>query len=563
MLTATSPSYLHALQNLALILTSLFFLPLSTIILLLSYALHPRLLFHYNARYVLRASHPRRPSKSSAPKLNGTGQLLKSRRSTAIERRSILVTGAGMNKGLHIARAFHLAHHRVIGADSAPYTVVPPIGRFSRAIDKFYTLPLPTEREGSDRYIQALLDIILRENISLWVSCSGVASALDDARAQEIVTLRAPSCTCIQFDLETTQLLHEKDTFISQAASFGLPVPATHKVTTRAAVHKVLHESPSTRKKYIMKSVNMDDASRAEINTLLPRRTWSETYEHLARMPINDSNPYVLQQYVKGNREYCTHSLVIRGKVKGFVACPSSELLMHYEALSHPESALSRAMLRFTEEFAARSQRERTQKGRDFTGHLSFDFLIEERVTERGVENVLQAIECNPRCHTAVALFQDQQSSSEMVQAYLSALSPEPTNPSDENPVTMNGTHSVNGTPPERAEEEKEQHHPPVHPSSTILVYWLAHDLITLLLHPLLHLLLHPSQWTNSRAGLSNITTFMTHLLCYHDGAYETWDPLPAFVLYHVYWPGIFMGNLVTGKRWSRVNVSTGKVFGC
>lgn len=48
---------------------------------------------------------------------------------------------------------------------------------------------------------------------------------------------------------------------------------------------------------------------------------------------------------------------------------------MHYEALP-PESALSRAMLQFTRVFAAKS-------GDDFTGHLSFDFLMDEVVTER------------------------------------------------------------------------------------------------------------------------------------------------------------------------------------
>ena len=564
MLSATSPSYLHALQNLVLVVTSLLFLPLSTILLLFSFALHPRLFFRYNAQTILEGPVAT-PTISSAPQINDSGphkKLVRSskRPSNTIKRETILVTGVGMTKGLHIARAFHLAHHRVIGADCTPFNLVPPVGRFSRAIEKYYALPPPTENETSDRYIRALVSIIHRERVSLWVSCSGVATALDDARAKEIISHRVPSCTSIQFDVQTTQLLHEKDTFIAYAASLGLPVPETLTVTTRGAVHKVLHESPRTKKRYVLKSLAMNDASRSEINTILPRRNLSETYNHLARLPISESNPWILQQYVSGNREYCTHALVIRGKVKVFVACPSSELLMHYHALPHPHEALSRAMLRFTEEFARRCQQDRTKDGKDFTGHLSFDFLVEEQVTERGVENVLRAIECNPRAHTAVALFQGKQGS-EMVQAYLRALEPDIEKKEvEENSFSMKGNPYTNGTTSDRGE----QHHHLIHPSPTTPpIYWLANDLITLFFHPVASLLLHPADPKKLHAVLINTRTFFTNLLYYHDGTYETWDPLPAFLLYHVYWPGIFLGSLITGKRWSRVNVSTGKMFGC
>ncbi|KAG9590125.1 hypothetical protein KCU90_g14242, partial [Aureobasidium melanogenum] len=47
------------------------------------------------------------------------------------------------------------------------------------------------------------------------------------------------------------------------------------------------------------------------------------------------------------------------------------------------------------------------------------------------------------------------------------------------------------------------------------------------------------------------------------DGTYEIWDPLPAWWLYHVYWPFQFAKSLVTGFKWSRINVSTTKMFGC
>lgn len=572
-LTSDSPYYLHVLQNLVLLLTSLLLLPLSTFILFLSYSIHPLLLFRQNGLSGLASRLSDHPVVSTQ-RVNGDGPPLAltsasptyKSPSSSSTRPTILVTGVGMTKGLHLARAFHLSNNRVIGADIAPYNVIPPIGRFSRSVDKFYNLPIPSEGSGSAPYVHALLSIIHRERVSLWVSCSGVNTALDDARAKEIIALRS-DCTCIQFNAHTTQLLHEKDTFTAHAASLGLPVPETHNVTSRAAVHKVLHQSPGMKKRYIMKSVNMDDASRAEIMTLLPRRTLSETYNHVARLPISEAKPWVLQQYVPGKREYCTHSLVVRGKVKAFVACPSSELLMHYEALPHPGSALSRAMLKFTEEFAGKTMGH--ENGSDaFTGHLSFDFLVDEQVTERGVESVLRAIECNPRAHTAVALFRGKEK--EMAKAYLSAMGG---NGGDGRMTNGNQDHAA-------TQQQQQESSSPLDPDTPLAaaaeaadivfpdpsvprIYWIGHDVVTLLLQPLLQLfgLAHPM--INLPTYLYNCRIFLDHVLFWQDGTFEVWDPLPAWWLYHVYWPAMFVGSLLTGKRWSRINVSTCKMFGC
>jgi catechol O-methyltransferase len=433
-----------------------------------------------------------------------------------------------MSKGLTLARTFYLAGHNVIGADFQPYGI-PPCGRFSRALRKFYALPKPNGSDGAAFYINVLLRVVQSERVDLWVSCSGVASAVEDGMAKEVLERRS-DCVCIQFDVPTTTMLHEKDTFIAETARLGLPVPETHNVTSRAAVHKVLNESPRTKKRYIMKSVGVDDSSRGNM-TVLPKRTLSETYGHLSKIPIAADRPWVLQEFVRG-KEYCTHALVVGGVVKAFVACPSLELLMHYEALP-PDSALSKAMLRFTQEFVRR-------RGGEMTGHLSFDFLIEERITEKGVEMGLVPIECNPRAHTAVVLFQGQEK--EMADAYLSALKAH-------NSPNINGY--TNG------DETDHQPLTPLHPAK---YYWLPHDLITLILQPLLSLLLRR---ISLASYLENCRAFLEYFLLWEDGTYELWDPLPAWWLYHVYWPGMFLASFLYGRRWSRVNVSTGKVFEC
>ena len=501
MLTGDSSLYLHFAQNAALILISYLFLPLSTSLLFLSYLAQPFLANQHAERKRIRRAPNFRP-------------------------RTILVTGVGMTKGLMLARTFYLAGHDVIGADFEPHGV-PACGRFSKALRKYYTLEKPNGVDGATYYIQGLLRIVWREKVDLWVSCSGVASAVEDGQAAEVLERRS-DCKCVQLDAHTTQVLHEKHSFIEQTADLGLPTPETHNVTSRAAVHKVLHESPRTKKRYIMKSIGMDDATRGNM-TVLPRRTLSETYNHLATVPISPTKPWVLQQYISG-KEYCTHALIVDNQVKAFLACPSLELLMHYEALPS-DSALNVAMLQFTQQFV-------TRYPGNMTGHLSFDFLVEERVSAKGAEMALEPIECNPRAHTAVALFQGKEK--EMVGAYLDALRPR-----------MNGHADAH----ESAIQSE-----PVTPSKPDRYYWVGHDLVMLIIYPILLILL-------GRMSLSEYThgckIFLEHVLLWKDGTYELWDPLPWWCLYHIYWPGQFLACILQRRKWSRINVSTLKMFGC
>lgn len=489
MLNGKSSPRAHAAQNAFLILLSLAFLPLDTFILALSHAVG-------TLRGRCRIAGVR---KCRDPK-------------------TILVTGVGMTKGLALARSFHIAGHRVIGADfETGWALVP--GRFSVAIEKFYRLQKPTAKTSAP-YVQGLLDVILREKVDLWVSCSGVASAVEDGEAKEIVESRT-SCRAIQFDVATTQMLHEKHTFIENTAYIGLNVPETHTITDRGMVDDALEKAPAGRK-YIMKTIGMDDAARGDIMTLLPKDSEKETSEYLDRLRISKDAPWILQQYVEGE-EFCTHALVVKGQVKAFVACPSSDLLMHYMALP-AESALSKAMLEFTKTYASHG-------GESFTGHLSFDFFVEDTAQTDPQKIVLYPIECNPRAHTAVCLFNGTPN---MVEGYLDLL--------DDNMV--NGVSESSIVSP--AHENKN--------------YWTGHDLVSRAVIPLLNFLTRKVSMDETTQKLREC---LVHFLAWKDGTFELWDPLPWFVLYHVYWPIQFLMCLWSGKKWSRINVSTLKMFEC
>jgi hypothetical protein len=182
MLHSNSPAILHTAQSIFLILLSITFLPFSTSILFLSYAVRPFVKHDALRRHLQRSPHFR-------PKTV-------------------------------LARAFYETGHRVIGADFEPYGI-PVSGRFSRALAKFYPLSKPSAQHGATRYIRDLVYIVEKEDVDLWVSCSGVASAVEDGQAMEMIE-RKTKCKSIQFNVETTATLHEKDTFITYTESLGL-----------------------------------------------------------------------------------------------------------------------------------------------------------------------------------------------------------------------------------------------------------------------------------------------------------------------------------------------------
>nr|POF12681.1 hypothetical protein CFP56_09833 [Quercus suber]POF12684.1 hypothetical protein CFP56_09836 [Quercus suber] len=506
MLDARSSFLAHAIQDLTLVLLSFFFLPLSTAILFSSYAVN----IVYTAPPVQNRKHVR-----------GT-------HTPYFEPRTILVTGVGMTKGLALARIFYSAGHNVIGADFQSFAS----GRMSKALKSYHTMPKPDgTQQGRERYVEAMIDLIAKESVDMWVSCSGVASAAEDGMLADKVR-DLTGCEAVQFDLRTTQQLHEKHSFMEYTRSLGLRIPRTHTVTSQASALAPLHEVDDKGRKYIMKFIGTDDSVRGDM-TLLPLDTLQATKAHIQKLEISESRPWILQQYIQGP-EFCTHALVVRGEVKAFVACPSSELLMHYEALP-TDSSLSRSMLRFTQEFAAAG-------GQNFTGHLSFDFLIEQEDADRAKHdpsrNVkLYPIECNPRVHTAVVLFQD---TPELVKAYLSVLEPNYA----KSPAAIN--HAA---------------HDPIFVKGSRRYYWIGHDLLELLILPILTFVFR--RGSTVAEIYQNLRTFVDHLLFWSEGTFEIWDPLPAWMLYHVYWPLMFAHALVGRWKWSRVNVSTCKIFRC
>jgi catechol O-methyltransferase len=527
----------HLFKNAFLLALSLFFLPIDSAVTIATSIL-PKLNI---------------VSKNEQPPTNGP-------------RKTVLITGMSMSKGLVLARLFHRAGHRVVGADIHPLAM----GRVSSSLDKFYVLPrvssssddASSEEEMEDEddpYVLRLLGIVKKEDVDLWISVSDVNAAMRDAVARDVIEAHTKA-KAVQLGPRDVRTLHEKDAFMEHTRGLGLPVPDSDVVSSKAAVIDFLNKRGGLRLKeggrqYVLKPIGVDDVARND-RVLLPLATEQETLRRLdgvhAFRAASTTSPdksfaeaaayperpaFMMQEFIHG-REFCTHALVVKGRVRAFTACPSSGLLMHYTAMPE-DTPLCGAMLAFTRIMAGAG-------GEEWTGHVSFDFIVQARhhhgesssSSSVGKEKAgedeeelgkIYPIECNPRVHTAIVLFND---TPRLVDEYLSVLDDEQHASNDE----------------------------PVFPATTnTQYYWIGQDLIERVAHPLyLHFfsrrVTHAQLWESVRS-------FAQHVAYWKEGTFETWDPWPWWWLYHVYWPSRFVTFMLKGEGWDAINVSTGKAF--
>lgn len=275
--------------------------------------------------------------------------------------------------------------------------------------------------------------------------------------------------------------------------------------------------------------------------TRLPFATPAKTRAHLMRMPrqISPGTPYVLQQFINGF-EYCTHCHAIDGKMQSFLACPSSDMVMRYVDCSQQVSKkISGETEEWTRAFLTKWKKRLDDSGapHNLSGHFSFDFIIDD-------DGTLYPIECNPRVHTAAVL--------------LSGI------PATHLAASYFGQKTSGLLRPGK--------------SSVQAYSWLFHSLplalVALLpsriqraLHPLLVLATHAGPAIHPVTLSPQPRQTLVQLVAAYlagtevDPMLDPLDPMP-FAAQHLTWFW-YMFRLVflQGKGWSRVNVSTGRIF--
>ena len=137
---------------------------------------------------------------------------------------NILITGGKMTKALQLTRSFHAAGHNVILIETHKYWLSGH--RFSNAVKKFYTVPAP--EKDADGYCQAILKIVQKENINIFIPVSSPVASYYDSLAGELI---APYCQVIHFPADLTNMLDDKFTLCEKAHSLGLSAPKAFLIT--------------------------------------------------------------------------------------------------------------------------------------------------------------------------------------------------------------------------------------------------------------------------------------------------------------------------------------------
>ena len=298
--------------------------------------------------------------------------------------KSILISGGKMTKALQLARLFHQAGHRVVLVESHSYWLVGH--RFSRAVDCFYTLP----KSGASDYESALLDLIKREKIDVYVPVCSPASSLHDSRA---IFKLAPHCEVLHVHPDTILQLDDKFQFFEAAGRLQLAVPKSFLITNPQQVESF--DFTKEVRQFILKSIAYDPVRRLDM-TKLPAASKQATADFVRSLPISKSNPWILQEFITG-QEYCTHGTFRNGELRVHCCCKSSAFQINYQNVDRPE------IQAWVSQFGS---------GLGLTGQASFDFI------EAADDGKTYAIECNPRTHSAITLFYNNPS---LANAYLGA----------------------------------------------------------------------------------------------------------------------------------------------
>ncbi len=292
-------------------------------------------------------------------------------RSVVDHPQTILISGGKMTKALQLARSFHQAGHRVILIETHKYWLTGH--RYSWAVDQFYTVPNPQTKE----YPQALLEIVKKENVDVYVPvCSPVASYYD----AEVQTILDPYCTVMHVDVDMLQRLDDKYEFATDAQALGLRVPKSFKITHPQQV--IDFDFTNERRQYIIKSIPYDSIRRLDL-TKLPCDTPAETAAFVKSLPISEHKPWVMQEFIPG-QEYCTHSTIRNGQLQLHCCCESSAFQVNYQHVDRSD------IEDWIRTFAGSLK---------LTGQISLDFMQAED------DGQVYAIECNPRTHSAITMF--------------------------------------------------------------------------------------------------------------------------------------------------------------
>jgi len=296
-----------------------------------------------------------------------------------VEPRHILLTGGRAPATLDLARQFARAGHCVVVAESIPLHLC----RTSHLVKKCYQVPPPNAEPAA--FIAALEHIIRAEGIDLLIpTCEEVFFV-----ARGLEQLRELCCVCAS-PLAQMRRLHSKWDFVQAARQYGLPVPETHLLTSRADLHHFCIQRSSP---FVLKPVFSRFATHVHV---IERAEQALCHQ----LTISPQYPWVAQERIVG-QAFSSYSIAYEGRLLAHTVYPETftagqGACIHFQAVE--QSAIEQWVVDFL-------RHER------FSGQIACDFIV----TAAGT---VYPLECNPRATSGVHLFG---ASNELNEAFFNA----------------------------------------------------------------------------------------------------------------------------------------------
>ena len=273
---------------------------------------------------------------------------------------TVVVLGGRAPAALDLARALARSGRRVVAAESLRW----PLTRFSNAVARSVRVAPP--RQQTDRFLRDLRAVVREEGaVRVIPTCEEVFYA---ARATDLPVGSPP--------MRLLARLHDKAAFASLAASHGLAVPETHRLTSESDLAPFQAESD----RWVFKPA----FSRFGTATRVPPHSPGT----LGALRPTDAAPWVAQRFVAGP-VVCAYAVAHAGRLAAL-------------AVYRTPYVAGRAGVWFRHERhdAVRAWVEALVAAERITGQVAFDFV------ERSDRSVV-VLECNPRATSGLHLLRD------------------------------------------------------------------------------------------------------------------------------------------------------------
>lgn len=267
----------------------------------------------------------------------------------------VLITLGRLPKGLDLARSFHRLGWRVIVAEPFRWH----LSAMSNAVARRYTVTAPAL--SRERYLDELLDIVLKEGVDLVVPVSE-----EIMHASHLAGRLPVGVQLYSMPPQVLMPLHDKLQFIGRCRDYGVAAPATCALGTPGAVD--LAQAGD----HIVKPVYSCSG-----RGVLFRRQGEALPE------VTPGQPAIVQRWVKGS-VLSTFSIAAAGRPMVTVvyrgAVMSGTVSVCFERLTEADPQ-HRPVIEWVSRFIAAAR---------FAGFISFDLVLD-------ADGQAHGIECNPR----------------------------------------------------------------------------------------------------------------------------------------------------------------------